>query len=300
MKILLTGKDGQLGWELERTLQTLGSVHAFDRNSLDLSSADQIRSTIGDVQPTLIINAAAYTAVDKAESDQSQAMLINATAPAIMAEEAKKIGAALIHYSTDYVFDGNDSSPYLETDQTSPVNVYGETKLAGENAISNAEIPYLILRTSWVYAARGENFLLTMLRLMHERNSLSIVSDQHGAPTWSRTIAEATGQMIAQLVKNNPTDLSTFKQYSGIYHLTAQGETSWYEFALSILNRAAVLQDQQNKIRISPIPSSEYPVPAKRPSNSTLSLDKIEQTFGLKLPHWENALALCLKDYELR
>lgn len=285
MKILITGKDGQVGWELQRTLATLGEVVAHDRHSLDLSLPDSIRQAIRAAKPDLIVNAAAYTAVDKAESEPDLAMAINGTAPGIMAEEANKLGAALIHYSTDYVFDGSKPAPYLEQDATNPLNVYGKTKLAGEEAIKAADCPHLILRTSWVYGARGKNFLLTMLRLARERDRLSIVADQTGAPTWSRMIAEASAQIVAQK-KSGLSDLR------GLYHLSAAGSTSWHGFTEAILeNRNAPGNPQ-----LLPISTAEYPLPAARPMNSRLSCDSLQQAFGLELPTWDASLRLCMAD----
>lgn len=295
MKILLTGINGQLGWELHRSLSTLGEVIACDRHQLDLGSEDAIRNTLRRIQPNLIVNPAAYTAVDQAESDQDMAMQINTTAPAILAEEAKRLNAPLLHFSTDYVFDGKADRPYQEGDQTGPINVYGASKLAGEEAIRETGVPHLIFRTSWVYAARGKNFLLTMLKLMQERDSLSIVADQFGAPTWSRTIAEASTQALVQWL--NP-DNPAFQLQSGTYHLTSSGKTNWYEFAQTILQTSAQLADRRDHVTLSPIPTEEYPVPAARPRNSSLNLSKLEQAFQLRMPDWKLALQHCLRDLE--
>lgn len=288
MKILLTGKNGQVGWELQRTLAPLGEVVAVDRQALDLTSPDAIRALIREVKPTLIVNPAAYTAVDKAESEPEIAMAVNGIAPAIMAEEAKKLGAAMVHYSTDYVFDGSKASPYTEEDIPCPINVYGRTKLAGEQAIQAAGIPHLILRTSWVYGARGKNFLLTILRLAKERDELKIVDDQIGAPTWSRMIAEATAQILAQSVLPMPHHPLAITGVSGIYNLTAAGRTSWCGFTRAILENAQV------GTRVNPIPTTDYPLPAPRPLFSLLASDKLTETFGVKLPSWEDSLALCM------
>ncbi len=239
MKILLTGKTGQVGYELERSLQGLGEIIALDRSQMDLANLDQVRDVIRAIKPDLIINPAAYTAVDKAESEPELAMRINGEAPGVMAEEAKKLGAAMIHYSTDYVFDGSKTTPYVETDPTCPINVYGATKLAGEQAIQAAGIPHLILRTSWVYGMRGKNFLLTMLRLAQERDELRIVADQHGAPTWCRTIADTTAHIVAQ-AKGAQHAQDWWQERSGIYHLTAQGQTTWYGFTQAILENATI------------------------------------------------------------
>ena len=314
MKILLTGKNGQVGWELQRTLATLGKIIPVDRNQLDLSNPDSIRTVIREAKPDLIVNAAAYTAVDKAESEPELAMAINGIAPGIMAEEAKRLNAAIIHYSTDYVFDGAKTSPYVEDDAPNPINVYGKTKLAGEQAIQAAEVPYLILRTSWVYGARGKNFLLTILRLAKERDELKIVDDQIGAPTWSRMIAEATGQILAQCFspliddlsgpsghrkpefhKSRVTAFSRLTDVSGVYHLTSGGQTSWYGFAKAILECAPPLMPHPS---LKPIPTSEYPLPAVRPKNSAISNDRLLQTFGIALPDWNYALRLCLDEVQ--
>jgi len=288
MKILLTGKNGQVGWELQRTLAPLGEVVAVDRLKLDLGNPDSIRSVIREVKPDLIVNPAAHTAVDKAESEPELAMAVNGIAPGVMAEEAKKLGAAMVHYSTDYVFDGTKTSPYTEEDIPNPINVYGKTKLAGEQAIQAVGIPHLILRTSWVYGARGKNFLLTILRLAKERDELKIVDDQLGAPTWSRMIAEATAQILAQSVSPLTPHPSLLTQYGGIYNLTAAGRTSWCGFTQAILENAQV------GTRAIPITSADYPLPAPRPLFSLLASDKLAKTFGLKLPSWEDSLALCM------
>lgn len=237
MKILLTGVTGQIGWELQRALMTLGEVIPVGRNitnaslRMDLVQPDTIRSIIREVKPDLIVNPAAYTAVDKAESEPELAMMVNGIAPGVMAEEAKRLGAAMVHYSTDYVFDGTSQVPYTESDIPNPQNVYGETKLAGEKAIQAVELPHLIFRTSWVYGMRGKNFLLTMLKLGKEREELRIVDDQIGAPTWSRAIAETTAQVLSG-VSGNVSDFLVDK--GGLYHLSASGKTSWYGFARAI------------------------------------------------------------------
>lgn len=287
MKILITGKTGQVGHELERSLQSLGEVIALDRSQLDLADFDQIRRVLSDVKPNWIINPAAYTAVDKAESEPELALHINGVAPGILAEEAKKIHAAVIHYSTDYVFDGNKSAPYLENDATCPLNFYGKTKLAGERAIQAVGGDVLVLRTSWVYGSYGKNFLNTILRLADEKPELRIVADQFGAPTWSRTIAEATANVIAKHIHNGQR-LPLIHVPDRVMHLTAQGRTTWCEFAAEIVNLAS-----SKKPKIIPIPSSEYPVPATRPKNSQLNCDYFEKTFGM-LPHWKESLSACL------
>lgn len=294
-RILLTGKNGQVGWELQRTLATFGDVVPCDRTTMDLANPDAIRRTIRDIKPDVIVNAAAYTAVDRAESEPELAMAINGVAPGILAEEAKRLGALLVHYSTDYVFDGTKEGPYTEEDEPSPLNVYGKTKLAGERAIQQVGGRYLILRTSWVYGPRGNNFLLTILRLAKERKELRIVNDQIGAPTWSRMIAEATSVVIGKLVRDEQCAVSV----SAIFHLTARGETSWYGFAQRIIEKVR----NQNKETpskdmptIIPVSSDEYPLPAQRPANSRLSSVNLVERFGINLPSWERCLDLCLEE----
>jgi len=289
LRILLTGGSGQVGWELQRTLACLGEVGAPNRAALDLTQVDSIRQAVRDWRPDVIVNPAAHTAVDKAESEAELATAINATAPGILAEEAARLGALLVHYSTDYVFDGTKATPYIEDDAANPQNVYGRTKWAGEQAVRTNSPKHLILRTSWVYGRRGGNFLLTMQRLMRERPELKIVADQIGAPTWSQLIAEATGQILAQCL--GPARRSDFAPW-GTYHLTSDGETSWHGFAAAI----AELSGIDPVPKLSPIPSSDYPTPAKRPANSRLSNAKLAATFGLGLPDWRQALELCLGD----
>lgn len=286
-RVLLTGKTGQVGYELERSLQGLGEIIALDRSQMDLTNLAQVRDVIRTIKPNLIINPAAYTAVDKAESEPELAMRINGEAPGVMAEEAKKLGAVMIHFSTDYVFDGTKDTPYLETDPTCPINVYGATKLAGEQAIQAAGIPYLILRTSWVYGMRGKNFLLTMLRLAQEREELRVVADQYGAPTWCRTIADTTAHVVAQ-ARAVPDVSAWWQERSGVYHLTARGQTTWYGFTQSILENSIIAK----KPLLTPIGTQDYPLPAKRPTYSSLSCERLVNTF-CGLPDWETALKLC-------
>ncbi|MFM0308883.1 dTDP-4-dehydrorhamnose reductase [Paraburkholderia sp. RL17-383-BIF-A] len=288
--ILVTGVNGQVGFELTRTLQGLGRVVTLDRQSLDLSDFDNIRSVVRELRPSLIVNPAAYTAVDKAESEIDAAMRLNAGAPRILAEEAAKSGATLIHFSTDYVFDGTKDAPYVEEDAANPQNVYGESKLAGEKAIVASGCAHLILRTSWVYGRRGKNFLLTMLKLGAERPELRVVADQIGAPTWSNTIATTTAHIVAQGLASNSANW--WAERSGIYHLTSAGQTSWHGFAQAIFDIA--MGDEGPKL--SPIASIDYPVPAKRPRNSRMSSQKLTDTFGLQMPVWEDALRLCMAD----
>jgi dTDP-4-dehydrorhamnose reductase len=286
--ILVTGVNGQVGFELVRTLQGLGRVVALDRAALDLADLEQIRSTVRELNPSVIVNPAAYTAVDKAETDVHAAMRLNGDAPRVLAAEAARSGAVLVHYSTDYVFDGTKSSPYLEDDATNPQNVYGKSKLAGEQGIAESGCAHLILRTSWVYGVRGKNFLLTMLKLGAERPELRVVADQIGAPTWSNTIATLTSHIVAQGLGAN--DLDWWNERSGVYHLAAAGETSWHGFAKTIFDIAMSGKGPN----VVPIGTSEYPVPAKRPANSRMSHRKLSETFGLSLPDWQDALRLCM------
>ncbi|HEY6773110.1 MAG TPA: dTDP-4-dehydrorhamnose reductase [Oxalicibacterium sp.] len=295
MKILLTGGSGQVGYELERSLQGLGEIIAVDRARMDLANLEQVREVIRSVRPKLIVNPAAYTAVDLAESEPELAMRVNAEAPAVMAEEAKKLGAALIHYSTDYVFDGAKTAAYVEDDVPNPQNVYGRSKLAGEQAIAASGVPHIVLRTSWVYGMRGRNFLRTVQRLAQERDELRIVADQFGAPTWCRTIAETTAHIVMRLQSVSRsagnTDIAedVWHDYSGLYHLTAQGRTSWHGFTQAIVDHVSTAR----KPVVTPIATQDYPLPARRPQNSVLSSDKLMRTF-CGLPDWQTALQLCL------
>lgn len=290
-RILLIGRNGQVGYELSRTLQTLGHVTATDTRDaqiiLDLMDRKAIRDTVRAHKPDIIINAAAYTAVDKAEQDADRATAINAVAPGVIAEEAERLGALLVHYSTDYVFNGKHTAPYREDAVTDPQGVYGESKLAGDQAIQDVGGRYLIFRTSWVYGTRGQNFLLTMQRLARERDELRIVADQTGAPTWCRSIAEATAQVLCQLYA--PFNLTPVENFGGIYNLTNGGATNWCEFA------KAIVATMDNPPRVVPITTAEYPAPAKRPPYSVLDNGKLAQTFGLRLPDWDAALKLCLE-----
>jgi dTDP-4-dehydrorhamnose reductase len=293
MKILVTGRTGQVGYELERSLQGLGEVIAVNQDQMDLADFDAVRAVIREVRPGLIVNPAAYTAVDKAESEPELAMRINGEAPGVIAEEARKLGAAVIHYSTDYVFDGSKPGAYTEEDTPSPLNVYGRTKLAGEQAVQASGVPHLIFRTSWVYGARGRNFLLTVRRLAAERDELRIVDDQCGAPTWCRTIADTTAHIVAVLgagKRNAGIDADLWHEKSGLYHLTAQGQTTWHGFAQTIVAHWST----ERKPVVVPIATKDYPLPARRPLNSVLSCKKLTDTF-CQLPRWDNALGLCLE-----
>lgn len=285
MRILLLGKNGQVGWELQRSLAPLGELIALDRHSTDycgdLSQPDAIAQTVKTLKPTVIVNAAAYTAVDKAETETELAYTINAKAPEALAQAAKQIGAWLVHYSTDYVFNGSGNQAWQETDAVAPLSVYGQSKLAGEQAIQAAEGLHLIFRTSWVYAARGNNFAKTMLRLAKERDQLSVINDQIGAPTGAELLADVTAHAIRSGLQK--------PELSGLYHLAAAGETSWYNYARYVLDyarqRGIELKTAENAI--SPIPTSAYPTPAQRPLNSRLNIEKLQNQFDLKLPDWQ-------------
>jgi len=293
MKILLFGKNGQLGWELNRSLQPLGNVVALGRNDADFSDPDSLRERIQQVQPDIIINAVAYTAVDKAEGEEELATIINQAAPGVLAEEAKKWGALLIHYSTDYIFDGTKVTPYTETDIPAPVNVYGRSKLGGEQMIQASGCDYLIFRTSWVYASRGHNFLLTILRLASERDELSIVSDQIGSPTSARLIADTSILCMQQAVKERVAGVFS----SDLYHLTAAGETSWQGFAEEIIQLAGnIFRQPLKSSSIKAIATDEYPTPAKRPMNSRLQLTRLESHFAIEIPDWKRGLHLCMEE----
>lgn len=293
MKILLIGVTGQVGRELERTLSSLGVVTSLRRSDLDLCNPVEIRRVINAKKPELLVNAAAYTAVDRAETDENLAMAVNGKAPAIMAEALKQWGGILVHYSTDYVFDGSKKGSYTEQDDPAPLNVYGLSKLEGEEAIKNAGIPYFILRTSWIYGARGQNFLHTMIRLMKEREHLRVVADQLGAPTWCRNIAETTAQILSQVF--SPLSKFDFEKHGGIYHLSAGGTTSWHGFAEAIRKHFPYPDLLQCK-DIQPIKTEDYPLPAPRPRNSVLDGNRLKKSFGLSLPNWEICLKQVLED----
>jgi dTDP-4-dehydrorhamnose reductase len=290
MKILITGGAGQLGFELRRTLAIFGEVVAPPREILDLASADSIVTAVRAARPQLIVNAAAYTAVDKAEAEPDLALKVNGDAPRILAEEALRLGAGLIHYSTDYVFDGERAEPYREDDDTAPLNAYGRGKLAGERAAISAGGAHLIFRTSWVYAPRGRNFLLTVLRLARERKELKIVDDQFGAPTSARLIAEATAMALAKILPRGLMDAARLADMGGLYHLTAAGRTTWFEFAREIVRA------RKSAAEVVPIPTVAYPTPARRPRNSVLDNGKFQERFGFALPDWKVGLELCLEE----
>ncbi len=293
MKVLLLGKNGQVGWELNRSLIALGEIIALDRTQADFSKLKELREIVAQVKPDVIVNAVAYTAVDKAESEAGLAEIINAKAPAVLAQEALKLNALLIHYSTDYVFDGSKDSPYNETDKPCPINVYGQTKLAGEQAIASSGCDYLIFRTSWVYASRGHNFLLSILKLISEKEELGIVSDQIGSPTSARLIAEITSLCINSAIKEKKS--ATFT--SQVFHLTSSNYTSWYGFTEEIISLVKEKTDIKIKLKsLNAIITKEYPTPAKRPINSRLVLDKLEMTYALKVPDWKDVLSLCVEE----
>ena len=292
MRILIIGCNGQVGWELQRTLAPLGAVTAVDYPEIDLSRADSVKSILRSASPELIVNAAAYTAVDRAEQEPALAEKINADAPALLARQARQLDAALIHYSTDYVFDGDKEGAYIESDPPNPQNVYGKTKLRGEIAVAEAGARYIVLRTSWVYSDRSSNFLLTMLRLAAEREQLRIVADQHGTPTWSRTLARTTARIIDQELLQGTGKL--FAHTSGLYHATGAGVTTWHGFTQAILEEHRRLNGQRRPLKtreVLPITTEEYPLPAKRPRNSLLSNDKLAQTFGIDPQPWRRQLS---------
>ena len=295
MKILLLGKNGQVGWELQRSLAPLGALTALDRQGGsglcgDLSDLEGLAATVRTLQPQVIVNAAAYTAVDKAESEPELARCINAEAPAVLAREAQACGALLVHYSTDYVFDGSGDQPWAEGAPTGPLSVYGVTKLAGEQAIVQSGCAHLILRTSWVYAARGGNFAKTMLRLAQERERLTVIDDQWGAPTGAELIADVTAHAIAQ-TRQQPGK-------AGIYHLAPAGETTWHAYAKYVIAQASQAQPaiKIKATEIAPIPTSTYPTPARRPHNSRLNCAKLQAAFGLHLPPWQDGVRRMLAE----
>jgi len=303
--ILLTGKTGQVGFELNRSLSQLGKIFAPDHRDLDLLNQGSVRRAIRDIRPQLIVNAAAYTAVDAAENDESKAYAVNAEALALLADEAKRLDALVVHYSTDYVFDGTKRSPYNETDETNPLNVYGKSKLAGEQAIRASGASHLIIRTGWVYANRGRNFLLTILRLATEREELRIVRDQIGAPTCANDIAAATTKILTEMYTQDKSR-TYMSSISGTYHMTAAGETSWHNFATAILGKAqSVLPEvpwfaaatQGRPLiakRILPISSDEFRSPTRRPIYSVLSNSRLSEIFHIELSNWTTQLQCCL------
>ncbi len=290
MRILLIGKNGQLGWELNRTLFTLGEITVVDYPEIDLADVRSISTLIGEVKPCVIVNAAAYTNVDKAESEPELARLVNAAAPGVMAEAARKSGAALIHYSTDFVFDGKKGSPYIESDAPNPINVYGETKLAGERAVQQAGGAYLVFRTSWVYSMRQGGFVTKVLQWARQQDTLRIVDDQVGSPTWARLLAEATAQVIAQ-GRGDPVEY--IREKAGLYHLAGAGSASRYEWARAILELDPHKEEHKVKALL-PAKTAEFPSAAKRPSQTGLSNDRLKMTFMLQPLSWETNLRLSM------
>lgn len=288
MRILLIGANGQVGWELRRSLAPWAHLTAVDFPEIDLTRPDSIRHWLDLAQPGAIINAAAYTAVDQAESDIDRATAINATAPGILAEEARLRGAWLVHYSTDYVFPGTAARPYAESDPADPVNLYGRSKLAGDHAVEAANGRHLIFRLCWVYGLRGRNFLLTLQRLARERERLRVVQDQFGSPTWCRPIADATS--LALHIASASPDPDALR---GLYHLACSGHTSWHGFAESIVARLP--ESERRCTAIDPISTPEYPTPARRPAWSVLDCTKLQRSFGIRLPPWDHTLALALE-----
>lgn len=292
MTILVTGALGQVGFELQRALAPLAEVTAVDVADCNLADAHALRALVRRVQPVLIVNPAAYTAVDKAESDRELAYAVNAAAPRVLGEEAAALGIPVVHYSTDYVFDGHTPGARVETDEPAPLSAYGRTKLAGERAVAAAGGAHLIFRTAWVYGRRGGNFMLTMIRLMREREELRVVSDQHGTPTWCRLLADVPARIIAAHWAD-PERRAGLP--SGLYHLTNAGETTWHEYALAIRDLAPELADRRH-VRIHPITTAEYPLPAPRPAWSVLDNGRLERTFGIRAEHWREALSRCLAE----
>ncbi len=298
MKLLLLGSNGQVGWELQRSMATLGKLKACDRNTVDFIDLEKLRKLIRDYKPDVIVNAAAYTNVDKAESDEENAFQVNSRAVDLLAQEAKVLDAWLIHYSTDYVFDGEKMSPYMEVDKTNPLSIYGKTKLQGEEAIKNSKCKYLIFRTSWLFGSHGKNFVRSIIKLAKERNELRIVSNQIGAPTSAELVADVTSLCIDRITQNN---LSS-KEISGIYNLTSTGKASWYDFAKYVITEAkksggVFLTKPENIIAIN---ASEYVLPAKRPENSLLDTQKLCKTFNLQLPVWQIGADRVIKMLYLR
>jgi dTDP-4-dehydrorhamnose reductase len=289
-----------VGWELNRSLSNLAAVFAFDRFGLDLAQPDRIRKVVREIKPDIIINAAAYTAVDLAESDKKNAELINAVAPGILAEEAKRLGSVLIHYSTDAVFDGSKRAPYLENDLPNPINVYGLSKLAGEKAIEQVGAPHMVFRTSWIYANRGNNFMRTILKLASQQNSITVVNDQIGAPTSAAMVAKATSMILQRTILKAKNE-SRLDFDSGIYNMTSQGQTSWYEFAVAILDLAKAISIQKchstnfTYPNILAVSSSQYPLVAKRSLYSVLDNYKLNKSFSINLLDWHKELEFCLR-----
>jgi len=292
MRLLLLGKGGQVGWELQRSLAPLGEVVALDHDSTDLHAdfgrPEALADTVRKVRPQVIVNAAAHTAVDKAESEPDLARKLNATAPGVLAAAAQEVGAWMVHYSTDYVFDGSGSKPWREDDATGPLSVYGQTKLEGEQLVARLCERHLIFRTSWVYAARGGNFAKTMLRLARERDRLTVIDDQYGAPTGAELLADVTAHAIREALRDPGK--------AGLYHLVAAGETTWNGYARYVLEQARAAGVDLKATAVDAVPTSAFPTPARRPHNSRLATEKLQRTFGLTLPHWQAGVARMLSE----
>lgn len=294
-RILITGLSGQVGEALTRTLAPLGELFAPSQDEFDLCNAGAIRQVMSDFRPSWVVNAAAHTAVDKAESESALAFAINAAAVEILAEESRRIGSVMIHYSTDYVFDGSKQTPYVESDPVGPLNVYGSSKLAGEQALAASGIPHFVFRTSWVYGARGQNFLLTILRLAREREHLRIVGDQRGAPTWSFDLARMTAHVIGHCEESAAQSQSPLAEavlpISGLYHASGMGETTWYGFAAQIIAELQAMEPEARLATVEAISTAEYPTPAKRPRNSLLDCSKLDRVFQWRMQHWRDSLS---------
>jgi dTDP-4-dehydrorhamnose reductase len=294
VRFLVTGEGGQVGEALRQTLAPLGEVVIPKLAEWDLTDVDATRRWVREVNPRWVVNAAAHTAVDKAESEPELAFAINAIAPGVLAEEARKIGAAVVHYSTDYIFDGSKTTPWVEDDAPGPLNVYGKSKLAGELAVSGSGAGYFTFRTSWVYGATGNNFVRTMLRLARERELLKIVADQHGAPTWSWELARMTADVIGQIERRAERSGCSSSEaalpLSGVYHATGSGATTWYGFAAEAIGELQSRKPGTKLATVEPISTSEYPTPAKRPMNSLLDCGKLERTFGWRMPEWSESV----------
>jgi dTDP-4-dehydrorhamnose reductase len=306
MKILLLGRDGQVGWELQRSLAPLGEVVALGRNPAtnphglcgDLTQPEALAATVRQVAPQVIVNAAAHTAVDKAESEVALATTINAVAPGVLADEAQRLGAWLVHYSTDYVFDGSGDKPWCESDAAGPLSVYGRTKLEGEQAIQSSGCKHLIFRTSWVYAARGGNFARTMIRLAQTRELLQVINDQFGAPTGADLLADVSAHAVRQCVRGDAGEGGDGETIAGIYHLAASGCTTWFDYANYVLAQVGITHPAIELIakEVRPVATSAFPTPARRPHNSRLDTTKLQTTFGLTLPPWQHGVARMLSE----
>jgi dTDP-4-dehydrorhamnose reductase len=296
--ILVTGSTGQVGAELLRTLAPLGKVVAPSRAEMDLANTDTVRAKIREVRPRWIVNPAAYTAVDKAENEPELAYAINAEAVRAIGEEARAIGAGVIHFSTDYVFPGTGTAPYVEADETAPVSVYGASKLAGEKLLAESGAEHMIFRTSWVYGAHGKNFLLTILKAARERERLRVVADQHGAPTWSRDLGRMTAHVIGRVEEAAAgRDLNeAMREFNGVYHAAGAGETTWHGFAVEAVRREHERQPRVRLAEVDAISTAEYPTPARRPANSRLNCGKLAATFAWKMMDWRGSLLEVMKE----